>query len=287
MDHDPHADDRGDGARRLRDRRRCAASSTCATSIRRRSHPRGRDRGGARRRGCSAGILRHGLFVRLYVRRGAGAYICGEETSLLNSLEGKHPFPRNRPPFPSRTATRTCRPSSTTSRRWPRAAIVRARRRLVPRPGARRSRRHQGDQPLGRHRSGPATTRSRSGCPWVNCCTGGPEGRRPAAPSRRSRWPGCPAASWPARTSTSPSTSPRSDRRAASWARAAMMVFDDSRDMVEVDPPGDGVLRGRVVRQVLPLPHRHPAPGGAAGEERDPDAVDAWVDEVIDLNRKS
>ncbi len=36
----------------------------------------------------------------LYVRRGAGAYICGEETSLLNSLEGKHPFPRNRPPYP-------------------------------------------------------------------------------------------------------------------------------------------------------------------------------------------
>ncbi len=36
----------------------------------------------------------------LMVRRGAGAYICGEETSLLNSLEGKHPFPRNRPPFP-------------------------------------------------------------------------------------------------------------------------------------------------------------------------------------------
>ncbi len=34
------------------------------------------------------------------VRRGAGAYICGEETSLLNSLEGKHPFPRNKPPFP-------------------------------------------------------------------------------------------------------------------------------------------------------------------------------------------
>ena len=36
----------------------------------------------------------------LWVRRGAGAYICGEETSLLNSLEGQHPFPRNRPPFP-------------------------------------------------------------------------------------------------------------------------------------------------------------------------------------------
>jgi NADH:ubiquinone oxidoreductase subunit F (NADH-binding) len=37
---------------------------------------------------------------KVYVRRGAGAYICGEETSLLNSLEGKHPFPRNRPPYP-------------------------------------------------------------------------------------------------------------------------------------------------------------------------------------------
>ena len=36
----------------------------------------------------------------LYIRRGAGAYICGEETSLLNSLEGTHPFPRNRPPYP-------------------------------------------------------------------------------------------------------------------------------------------------------------------------------------------
>ena len=37
---------------------------------------------------------------RIYVRRGGGAYICGEETSLLNSLEGKHPYPRNRPPYP-------------------------------------------------------------------------------------------------------------------------------------------------------------------------------------------
>ena len=45
-------------------------------------------------------ILGSGLTFKLYVRRGAGAYICGEEGSLLNSLEGKHPFPRNKPPFP-------------------------------------------------------------------------------------------------------------------------------------------------------------------------------------------
>ncbi|MCB0118592.1 MAG: NAD(P)H-dependent oxidoreductase subunit E [Anaerolineales bacterium] len=45
-------------------------------------------------------ILGTEFSFELYVRRGGGAYICGEEGSLLNSLEGKHPFPRNRPPFP-------------------------------------------------------------------------------------------------------------------------------------------------------------------------------------------
>jgi len=45
-------------------------------------------------------ILGTDFSFKLYLRRGAGAYICGEETSLLNSLEGKHPFPRNRPPYP-------------------------------------------------------------------------------------------------------------------------------------------------------------------------------------------
>ena len=45
-------------------------------------------------------ILDAGFSFHIYLRRGAGAYICGEEGSLLNSLEGKHPFPRNRPPYP-------------------------------------------------------------------------------------------------------------------------------------------------------------------------------------------
>jgi len=45
-------------------------------------------------------ILGTDFSFKVYLRRGAGAYICGEETSLLNSLEGKHPFPRNRPPYP-------------------------------------------------------------------------------------------------------------------------------------------------------------------------------------------
>jgi len=47
-----------------------------------------------------ADVLGTGRPFPIYLRRGAGAYICGEETALLNSLEGKHPFPRNRPPYP-------------------------------------------------------------------------------------------------------------------------------------------------------------------------------------------
>jgi len=38
---------------------------------------------------------------RLIVQRGAGAYICGEETALLESLEGKQGKPRMKPPFPA------------------------------------------------------------------------------------------------------------------------------------------------------------------------------------------
>ncbi len=39
----------------------------------------------------------------LEVRRGAGAYICGEETALFNSIEGKRGEPRNKPPFPAQS----------------------------------------------------------------------------------------------------------------------------------------------------------------------------------------
>jgi NADH-quinone oxidoreductase subunit F len=39
--------------------------------------------------------------LTVHVFRGAGAYICGEETALLESLEGRRPMPRSRPPFPA------------------------------------------------------------------------------------------------------------------------------------------------------------------------------------------
>src|SRR3954465_16042266 len=46
-------------------------------------------------------ILGTGLEIHLTVHRGAGAYICGEETALLNSLEGLRGQPRLKPPFPA------------------------------------------------------------------------------------------------------------------------------------------------------------------------------------------
>lgn len=45
-------------------------------------------------------ILGSGLSFKIHVHRGAGAYICGEETALLESLEGKRGEPRLRPPYP-------------------------------------------------------------------------------------------------------------------------------------------------------------------------------------------
>jgi len=46
-------------------------------------------------------ILGSGYSLDLYVHRGAGAYICGEETGLIESLEGKRGQPRIKPPFPA------------------------------------------------------------------------------------------------------------------------------------------------------------------------------------------
>jgi NADH-quinone oxidoreductase subunit F len=46
-------------------------------------------------------ILGSGYSMDCYVHRGAGAYVCGEETGLIESLEGKRGWPRIKPPFPA------------------------------------------------------------------------------------------------------------------------------------------------------------------------------------------
>jgi NADH-quinone oxidoreductase subunit F len=46
-------------------------------------------------------ILGTDFSADIYIHRGAGAYICGEESSLMNSIEGKRGYPRVKPPFPA------------------------------------------------------------------------------------------------------------------------------------------------------------------------------------------
>ncbi len=46
-------------------------------------------------------ILGSDYSMEIFVFQGAGAYICGEETALLESIEGNRPMPRSRPPFPA------------------------------------------------------------------------------------------------------------------------------------------------------------------------------------------
>jgi NADH-quinone oxidoreductase subunit F len=49
-----------------------------------------------------------GFDLDIYLHRGAGAYICGEETALIESLEGKKGQPRNKPPFPAQAGLYSC-----------------------------------------------------------------------------------------------------------------------------------------------------------------------------------
>jgi len=50
---------------------------------------------------CGGNILGSGFSTSITIHRGAGAYICGEESSLMNSIEGERGYPRVKPPFPA------------------------------------------------------------------------------------------------------------------------------------------------------------------------------------------
>jgi NADH-quinone oxidoreductase subunit F len=104
-------DRRGDDDRRDRHRLRARATSTSAASTRSRwrgcgtPSPRRARAAARRRRDGRGGAVRH----RAAPRR--GAYICGEETALFNSIEGLRGEPRNKPPFPVQAGSSTSRPS--------------------------------------------------------------------------------------------------------------------------------------------------------------------------------
>ena len=53
-------------------------------------------------------ILSSGFSTNIVLHKGAGAYICGEESALMNSLEGQRGYPRVKPPFPAQNGVWGC-----------------------------------------------------------------------------------------------------------------------------------------------------------------------------------
>jgi NADH-quinone oxidoreductase subunit F len=53
-------------------------------------------------------ILGSGMDFEVYIKEGAGAFVCGEETALMHSIEGKRGMPRPRPPYPSESGLWGC-----------------------------------------------------------------------------------------------------------------------------------------------------------------------------------
>ena len=110
---------RGHDDRGVRDRRQPAATCTCAASTR--SPPSGwptRSRPLAGRSCSGRTSLGSGFAFDIEIRRGAGAYICGEETALFESIEGEPRRAAQQAAVPGRgRACSASRPRSTTSRR--------------------------------------------------------------------------------------------------------------------------------------------------------------------------
>ena len=195
----------------------------------------------------------------IYVRRGAGAYICGEETSLLNSLEGKHPFPRNRPPYP---VTNGFEDLPTAVNNVETLASV---PQIVRKGAAWYQGLGLGDFAgtkvisLSGDIQRPGNYEVPFGLPLATLLydwAGGPlQGRTIQAVTMAGLSGGFLAGDDLDVTLDEPSI-----RRKGSFLGAGgIMVFDDSRDMVDCDPRRHRVLRPRVVRQVLSLSHRHAA----------------------------
>ena len=97
-----------------------------------------RGRRGVRRRVHRHNVLGSGFDLDVVVHAGAGAYICGEETALLDSLEGFRGQPRLRPPFPAIDGLYACPTVINNVETIASVPVDRARRRrLVPEDGHR------------------------------------------------------------------------------------------------------------------------------------------------------
>jgi hypothetical protein len=261
---DPHRLVEGMAHRRLRHRRdqglrlhpRRVSSRHRAAAPRDRSGPELRP---ARRRTSSAAASS----LEIKIKMGAGAFVCGEETALLHSIEGKRGMPRPARRSPPSPASGASRRSSTTSRPSPTCLSCARRRRDVRRVGTAGSKGTKVFALSGKvSRTGLVEVAMGTTVRDIIFDIGG--GIPTASSTRPCRSAAPPAAAFPSSTSTSRSTTTRSRSRRDDGLRR---------------PGGDGrghlhgrrrqVLHGlhpaRELRQVHPLPRRH------APDARDPD----------------
>ena len=214
-------------------------------------------------------ILGRGVRFDIEIRRGAGAYICGEETAIFNSIEGYRGEPRNKPPFPG--AGRIVRPADGRQQRRD------ARQHSVDRAAtaARRSRGSAPSSPPARKLfclSGNVERAGRlRGGVRQDAARSDRHGRRRRRTDERSRR--CCSAARPACSSARTSWTCRSRSRARARRRrrsgsGVIIAFDDTVDMARDPAPHRGVLPRRVVRPVRAVPRRNRAPGRSAVSDR-------------------
>ena len=172
---------------------------------------------------CSAASIFESPFdFRIDIRIGAGAFVCGEETALMASIEGKRGTPRPRPPYPAEEGLWGCPTLINNVETFANVPpIIRNGRRLVRRH---RHGEEQGDQGLrpGRQDQEHRPGRGADGHPAAARSSRRSAAARPtAARSRRCRPAARPAAASRPSTSTRRSTTSRWRSSARSWAPAA------------------------------------------------------------------
>ena len=199
------------------------------------------------------------------LRSGAGAYICGEETALFNSIEGYRGEPRNKPPFPVEVGL------------FGKPTVVNNVETLVnvlaSCDGGQRSRdgrERRPDQALLRVRAtsrGPALYEVRV----RHAAARADRARRRRRDGRRCRR--CCSAARPARSSRPdeldmPLTFEGARAAGATLGSGVVIVFDEHVDLAAARAADRRVLPRRVVRPVRAVPRRHRPPGGGAAPAR-------------------
>ena len=186
------------------------------------------------------GLLGSGIFespfdFRVDIRIGAGAFVCGEETALMASIEGKRGMPRPRPPYPAEKGLWGCPTLINNVETFANVAGHHPQ-------GGRLVRRHrhgeeQGDQGLRADRQG-AQHRPDRGADGHDRC--GTSSRRwaaacpTAARSRRCRPAARPAAASRPSTSTRRSITSRWSKLGSIMGSGGMIVMDQDTNMVDV-----------------------------------------------------